>query len=310
MMRPINRENPFAATWAKMFVPWLRRHALLAYLVMAYGISWSGIVWVMAVTGFDLVTLRSTDTAFIFVAMLLGPSLAGLAMTALLDGNPGLRNLWQSLVRWQVEGRWYAVALLTAPTLLLTILLTFSFVDAAFAPRFQWALFAIVLIAGGLEEIGWTGFATTRLLARRNVLMAGLSLGVVWALWHGLVDFRQNANAMGVAWLIEFAVLYVAALAAYRVLMTWVYAHTQSLVLAILMHASYTGWLLVLYPDMAFGQGLAWKTAFAASLWLMVAVVFAGLRRRGPQLAFRFVFEKSSGSRRDRTSWIEVNPRR
>jgi hypothetical protein len=28
-----------------------------------------------------------------------------------------------------------------------------------------------------------------------------------WALWHGLVDFRQNFNAQGVGWLLEFALL-------------------------------------------------------------------------------------------------------
>jgi hypothetical protein len=32
----------------------------------------------------------------------------------------------------------------------------------------------------------------------------------------------------------------------YRLLMMWLYSHAQSLLLAILMHASYTGWLLVL----------------------------------------------------------------
>jgi hypothetical protein len=48
------------------------------------------------------------------------------------------------------------------------------------------------------------------------------------------------------------------------------------------MHASYTGWLLVLYPATSFGQGLIWQTAFAATLWLVVAVVMLGGRSRVP----------------------------
>lgn len=83
-------------------------------------------------------------------------------------------------------------------------------------------------------------------------LHAGLSLGLVWALWHALVDFRQNFNAYGAHWLLEFFVLYMAALTACRLLMTWVYANTGSLLLAVLMHASYTGWLLALYPGTSF----------------------------------------------------------
>jgi membrane protease YdiL (CAAX protease family) len=266
--------------------PWLRRHPLLAYCAAVYGISWGGVLVVVGAHGFDLVHLRPADTGLIFVAMLLGPSVGGLAMTAVLDGRAGLRRLKVSLMRWRVGVRWYAVAVLTMPLVLLTVLWPLSaVVDAAFAPRFQWPLFAIGLIAGSFEEIGWTGFATPRLLALKRLFIAGLSLGLVWALWHGLVDFRQNFNTLGAAWLLQFAAFYVAALTAYRLLMTWLYANTQSLLLAVLMHASYTGWLFVLYPATSFEQGLVWQTAFAVGLWVVVAVVVAGSAHRASRLA-------------------------
>lgn len=38
------------------------------------------------------------------------------------------------------------------------------------------------------------------------------------------------------------------------------------------MHASYTGWLFVLYPSTTFEQGLVWQGLFAATLWCVVAV--------------------------------------
>lgn len=113
------------------------------------------------------------------------------------------------------------------------------------------------------------------LLARCSVPIAGLSLGVVWAFWHLLVDFRYNADSMGAAWIFEFAIAYLATLTPYRMLMTWVYSHTQSLLLAILMHASFTGWLLVLFPAASFTQGLYWQSAFALALWAVVAVVLS-----------------------------------
>ena len=263
-------------------VHWLRRRPLLGYFAAAYGISWSGILVVLSFTDFNLAKLRPLDTGLIFVAMLLGPSIAGLECTALIDGRTGLRELQLHLIRWRVRPRWYAVALLTMPVLLLAILWPLgATVDPAFAPRFQWPLLAIGLVTGSFEEIGWTGFATPRLLARHRPFIAGLSLGLVWALWHVWVDFRQNFNTMGIAWFLEFAIFYVATLTAYRLLMTWVYAHTQSLLLAILMHASYTGWLLVLYPATSFKQGLIWQTAFSAALWVAVAVIFASSERRG-----------------------------
>jgi membrane protease YdiL (CAAX protease family) len=260
---------------------WLRRHPLLAYFALAYGISWGGILMVLAATGFDLTDLRPIDTGVIFVSMLLGPSMAGLVLTALLEGRSGLHELGARLMRWRLDGRWYAVALLTMPTLLLAVLWSVSIaIDPVFSPRFQWPLFAIGLVAGCCEEIGWTGFATPRLLARLSPYIAGLWLGLIWALWHLLVDFRQNFNQPVLMWLLEFAVLYVATLTAYRWLMTWVFGNTQSLLLAVLMHASYTGWLLVLFPATSFRQGLVWQSAFAAVLWAVVIVVMAVFPRR------------------------------
>jgi uncharacterized protein len=179
---------------------WLQRHPLLAYFALAYGISWGGILVVLGLTGFDLVKLRPLDTGLIFVLMLLGPSIGGLAMTALLNGREGLHQLRSGLAHWRVGRRWVAVALLTMPILMLAVLWPLSaLVDPAFAPRFQWQLFVIGLVAGSFEEIGWTGFATPRLLARQRPFMAGLWLGLVWAVWHVWVDFRQNFNAVGIA---------------------------------------------------------------------------------------------------------------
>jgi hypothetical protein len=61
--------------------------------------------------------------------------------------------------------------------------------------------------------------------------------------------------------------------------MTWAFMNTGSVLLAVLMHASYTGWLLVLFPATSLPQSLYWQTAFAIMLWLAVALV---LRRSSP----------------------------
>jgi membrane protease YdiL (CAAX protease family) len=260
----------------------LRRYPVCSFFAMAFAISWGGILVVMAATDFDLLVLRPLDTGIIFVFMLLGPSVAGLVLTALLEGRAGFHRLRVRAAHWRVGLRWYLVALMTTPLLLLATLWPLSiFLDPAFSPQFQWPLFAIGLVAGTFEEVGWTGFAAPRLLHRQRLFVAGLWLGLVWALWHVLVDFRQNSVAMGSLWWLEFAVFYVGALTAYRLLMTWVYANTQSLMLSILMHASYTGWLFVLYPATSLEQGLVWQTGFTVALWVAVAVVMTGQAGRG-----------------------------
>jgi hypothetical protein len=76
---------------------------------------------------------------------------------------------------------------------------------------------------------------------------------------------------MGALWPAWFILFWLLPLTAYRILMTWVYANGRSLLVAQLMHASYTGWLLTLSPTLGTGLGLVWQTAFAASLWIAVA---------------------------------------
>ena len=276
--------------------PWVQRHSLLSYFGLAFGISWGGILIVLISTNFDLSTALPTEISVLFVLMLLGPSVSGLTLIALLDGRAGLRELWSRLIRWKVDAGWYALALLTAPLLLLAILLLLSaFVSPAFAPRFQWAMFAVGLIAGSFEEIGWTGLATPRLLARHRPWIAGLSLGLVWALWHLLVDFRYNFGTMGGGWILEFAIVYLATLTPYRILMMWVYSNTSSLLLAVLMHASFTGALMTFFPATTFAQGLIWQSAFAIAMWGSAFIVLRSASRHAPEKGF-YTFAQSAHS--------------
>jgi membrane protease YdiL (CAAX protease family) len=266
--------------------PWLRSRPLTGYFALTYGVSWGGILIVLGARGFDPAALQPLETGLIFLLMLLGPSSSGLALTALMDGRVALRRLLASLLHWRAGVRWYAFALLATPVLLLSILWPLSFfIDPVFMPRFQWPMFAIGLVAGAFEEIGWTGFATRRMLATQRMLVAGFGLGLLWALWHLLVGFIYNFNALGTAWFLEFAVFWIAPLTAYRLLMTWVYVQTRSLPVAVAMHASYTGWLFVVFPVTTFNQGLLWQTVFAVGLWVAVALVIGRSPRAEPRAA-------------------------
>jgi membrane protease YdiL (CAAX protease family) len=136
-------------------------------------------------------------------------------------------------------------------------------------------LFALVagLAAGFLEEIGWTGFATPKLLERHGWLAAGLLVGFPWGLWHVLADWVSNAPGYGPLWAPHFG-LWLVALPAYRVLMTWVYSHSRSLLVAQLMHASFVASQVLLAPTTeAIPDELLWYGLFALGLCAVVALV-------------------------------------
>lgn len=261
-----------------------RRHALALYFVLAHAIAWTGILWIVGpgnIPGSAEVIGRKLIP--VFLAMLAGPSIAGVAMTAWADGRAGLADLWARQRKWRVPGRWVVVALLTTPLALLAVLLPLSWVSPAFRPGIftasdKAALIGLSLIGGLLpgffEEIGWTGFATPRMQRRFGVLAGGLILGVIWMVWHGLADIWGSMETYG-AWYALHFLLWLAALTAYRVLMGWVYSRTSSLLLGQLMHASFTGSQFLLSPEAASTeQNILWYGLFAAVLWVVVAVVW------------------------------------
>ena len=62
--------------------------------------------------------------------------------------------------------------------------------------------------------------------------------------------------------------------------MTWVYGNTRSVLVAQLMHASYTGWQYAFSPATSFDQNLVWQALFALGLWALVGLVAISERRK------------------------------
>jgi membrane protease YdiL (CAAX protease family) len=212
--------------------------------------------------------------------MLLGPSVAGLGLTALCGGRRGMRDVWARQRRWRF-GRWWAAPLITPALILALGMLSVWLPDLTpgllTAPQ-KGGLVALALVvgllAGFLEDLGWTGFALPRLQERWGWVRAGLVLGLVWGLWHLLADYWGNADAWGPLYLARYLLWCGAAFTAYRMLIAWAYRQTGSLLLAQLMHAGFTGGQVLLTPTLSpSNSGLLWYAAFAAGLWLIVGCV-------------------------------------
>jgi uncharacterized protein len=160
-------------------------HPLLTYFALAFAISWGGVLTVVGVgPGGIPATPEQLETLFpISVpAMLAGSSVAGILLTSLLYGRAGFRHLLARMTRWRVGARWYALALVTAPLLVITTLLALSLTSPEFLPGIfpsdEKATLLLSGIAGAImvgifEELGWTGFAIPTLMRQRySVLRA------------------------------------------------------------------------------------------------------------------------------------------
>lgn len=232
------------------------------YFALVFLISWIGV----------LLAASQHEMYLLFVAMLLGPSVASIVLTAHYGKARGLRELVQRLLHWRIGARWYA-SLLVAPLALGLVAAALSLYSSRFSPGFA-VPYAIVagFGAGIFEELGWTGFATQRLLRRYSWFHSGLLLGLLWAVWHLLADYVGRDTH---SWLwIPHALQWIVALCAFRIFMTWVYSHTRSLLLGILLHVSFTGSQALLWPvNPTLPVEIIWYGLFAAALWIPVAVL-------------------------------------
>ena len=291
------RRPTVAAPWSLGFI---QRRPVLTFYAVVFAISWGGVLLVIGgpsgIPGTPEEFERLLPLAI--PGLLLGPAIAGLLVTGLVDGRAGFRALWSRLVRWRVGARWYAVALLAAPLLTLAIQLPLALTSPAFIPglvttadRGSFLLAGLMggLMVGILEEIGWTGFAIPRLRLRHGVLATGLIVGLLWGVWHllGHVFWAAEISAGGLPLgpfvLANSVSMVFGGLPAFRVLMVWVYDRTDSLLLGMFMHVSYTASTFILGPGPQTITGTALLIhglVSAAVLWGVVAAVTVALRRQ------------------------------
>ncbi|MGE5553733.1 MAG: CPBP family intramembrane glutamic endopeptidase [Betaproteobacteria bacterium] len=270
---------------------YIKRHPLSAYFALTFAISWGGLLLVICGYGGIPATKEqfATQLPVAILAMLGGPSVAGLLLTGLVKGRAGFRELLSRFLRWRVGVHWYAVALLTAPLVLMAILLALSLTSPVFLPgifasdkKAPLLLSGIVggVMVGIFEELGWTGFAVPRLRLRYSILTTGLIVGVLWGAWHILSnDVWGGGTYSGALSPVLFLTLngfgfLVGQLPAFRILTVWVYDRTGSLLVAMLMHASLTASTLILAPLAISGVPLLiYGFVSAAVMWVIVAAV-------------------------------------
>ena len=224
----------------------LKRHAVIAYFILAYAISWAvELPLAASAQGW----LQTPVPAPLHYLASFGPMLSALIVTAATEGSPGIRQLLAELLKWRVGLGWFLFSTLS-PLALFVAAATVGYAtdgkwpDLALLGEVDYlpylgpmGAFLLWLLTFGLgEELGWRGYALPRLQKAHTALTATLILGLIWALWHLPAFFYKDTYvAMG---LITGLPLLLLSILAASVVFTWLYNSTRgSLLMVILFHA-------------------------------------------------------------------------
>jgi len=214
------------------------RRPVLAFCVFAVGLSVS-LIAALLIADVSVIPGKAAQVVIV-------PGTA-LLITAWLSGRAGVKRLLASLLRWRIGiARWLLV-LLALPVLTLAIAAATGTLEAApkgwlnIATTYLLTLLVLLITANLLEEMAWTGFVQTKLMARHGLLRGALLTAVPVFLIHLPLSFETN-GLYRTRWedaLLNWALLLVA-LPAFRYLAGVLMLETNGSVLAVgVLHASF-----------------------------------------------------------------------
>lgn len=197
----------------------IERHPSAGFVAIAYTFSWT--MWGIAAAG-------GGDVPFLIGA--LGPAVAAYVVLHVTGGS--LRGWARSCVHWRVPARWWLYALGLPAALYAVVSLTLQLIGHPVdwslavdrAPAYASTWLFVLALGGALEEPGWRGFGLPHLLESHTPVRATLMLGLAWGVWHVPIY-----GPLGFVVPLVLAFFY-----------TYLWARTRSVLLAIVLHASFT----------------------------------------------------------------------
>jgi membrane protease YdiL (CAAX protease family) len=219
---------------------WVERHPLVAFTLMAYGLSWS-VQIPLALQAQGLLATRIPFSLHYLTGF--GPLLSAFILTWWISGEKGLRDLLDRLTKWRVGLKWWLIAI--SPLMALILLLPGTRLLGCDSPSVSQmgqidhfpsiglGALALWLATFGLgEETGWRGFALPRLQRGRSALVATVILWAIWLVWHLPLFFYMYDAAVLPGLLLG--------LLAGAIVFTWIYNSTGgSLLMTVVWHGTF-----------------------------------------------------------------------
>lgn len=165
------------------------------------------------------------------------PSIAGIISKKIYYSKSEYKEFLISIINPKLHIKWYVFILVSLFIIWSSPIIIFinniSGYHLVKKPLYSilWII-PIMIIGGGIEEIGWRGFLFPELRKKYSFAISAVSIGCIWSTWHIPMWFVVNSPQTKINFL-----LFMLSCVTVSLLLAFIYERTSSIFMCIFMHA-------------------------------------------------------------------------
>ena len=182
----------------------MEKRTPIRFFVVTFLWTWS--FWgILIIIG--MLNLPISDVIFQAISMPIviigafGPAVGAISSVYVIEGKGSVRNFLGQFLSLKFGLKaWLAIFLVLGGASIIAWILPEFFgedrIRTFFPSVFVFPIYIIIMVffGGGQEEIGWRGYISPYLEKRFGLIVGGLILGIVWAIWHLPLWFISGAS--------------------------------------------------------------------------------------------------------------------
>lgn len=206
---------------------------IIEFLIWTFAISWGFegiIISLEKMHLFPSTAEKAMVMGLIFFGAGLAPAYAVYIILKKHHMITGVKDFWKRIIACRHIG----IALITLLCLMGYQLLKCLVTESTLGnPLFFYILLVpLMILGGGLEEVGWRGFLQPALEEKVGFFLATFIQGIIWSLWHLPLWFVQNANQSNFNF-IAFSMYCIA----FSFSLALLYRISKSVIMVVFLHA-------------------------------------------------------------------------